>query len=411
MLNSLQLSPGERLDVIERASAMLVVEAAYAPGGSAPPAHYHPTQDEHFDVVEGVLRVEVAGVQRDLRAGDTLDIPRGTSHRMWNPFARPARARWETRPAGRTEDWFTALAALQGTDHVDATGRPKLLPFAALAHDFRDTFRLAARPEPAVQTALRALAGIARATGQAPREPEREPGALSGPLAGIAFVSGLVTALAVADAPYPRPGAKPAAIRRFFQGNARAARINVAGQLVSAAALARFTASIAQLAGDSEPRLRRLQATTSAAGGLAAASLATSALTSLALTTRAGASDATAVALQRRMFIAGGPVHTATFGALVGCLALAGRRSGRLPHALTTAGVASAAAGALSPLALLAEPAVFLIPAGRVSGLIVCAIAGARLSRPHPPPGPRRPSRDDPRESAPTRRSALRHAR
>ena len=77
-------------------------------------------------------------------------------------------------------------------------------------------------------------------------------------------------------------------------------------------------------------------------------------------------------------------MHTAAFGALVGWLSLAGRRTERLPRALTTAGFAAAAAGALSPVSMVAEPAVLLIPAGRVSGLLVSGIAGTRLSRPQP---------------------------
>jgi mannose-6-phosphate isomerase-like protein (cupin superfamily) len=378
MPSRLRISPGETLDVVERTAAVLALEAGYAPGGSPPPAHYHPEQDEHFEVLEGALRVELAGVERDLGAGETLDIPRGTAHRMWNPNAQPARARWETRPSGRTEEWFAALAALQGTDHVDASGRPKVLAFAALAHQYRNTFRLAARPGAAVRVALAALAGIAQATGRAPQQPPRNLGALSGPLTGIAFIGGVATGLAVADAPYPRPGAKPAAIRRYFSGNARAARISVAGQLVSAASLARFTASVAGLAKQSRP----LHAPTTAAGAIAAASLAASALASLALTGHRGRSDATAVALHRRAFLAGGPVHTAALSVFVGCLSLAGRQTGRLSGVLANAGLASAAAGVLSPLSAVYEPAVWLIPAGRVSGLIVCGVAGAQLARP-----------------------------
>jgi mannose-6-phosphate isomerase-like protein (cupin superfamily) len=169
MADRLQITPGEALDVVEHTPDVLVLEATYAPHGSAPPAHYHPAQDEHFEILEGSLRVEVDGVERALIAGETIDIPRGTTHRMWNPNEERARARWETRPAGRTEDWFRALAGLQSTDGVDANGKPKVLPFAALAHEFRDTFRLAALPAPIARIAVGALARIARATGRAPR--------------------------------------------------------------------------------------------------------------------------------------------------------------------------------------------------------------------------------------------------
>jgi len=34
----------------------------------------------------------------------------------------------------------------------------------------------------------------------------------------------------------------------------------------------------------------------------------------------------------------------------------------------------------MSPLSLVLKPAVLLIPAARVSGLVICGIAGARLS-------------------------------
>jgi mannose-6-phosphate isomerase-like protein (cupin superfamily) len=168
MADELRITPGETLEVLERKPDALVLEASYAPGGSAPPAHYHPSQDEHFEVLEGALQVEVDGARRQLRAGETLDVPRGKAHRMWNPDAVPARSRWETRPPGRTEQWFAALAALQGTEHVDASGRPKPLPFAALAHRYTDTFRLVLKPAPLAGLAVATLALVARLTGRAP---------------------------------------------------------------------------------------------------------------------------------------------------------------------------------------------------------------------------------------------------
>src|SRR5215212_8726301 len=75
------------------------------------------------------------------------------------------------------------------------------------------------------------------------------PGALSGPLIGASFVGGVAGAVSLSDSPYPRPGAQPADIRRYFRGNRGAARLSVAGQLLSAASLARFSAAVAKLAG------------------------------------------------------------------------------------------------------------------------------------------------------------------
>ena len=206
----------------------------------------------------------------------------------------------------------------------------------------------------------------------------RDPGALSDPLAGVSFVGGVAGAMALADSPYPRPGSEPAEFRRYFRGSSGAARLSVVGQLVSASSLARFAVSVARLAARSGRGSRGLQAAALAGGGLAAASLATSALLSAALTGRRGEQDASAAALHRLMFAAGGPVHGAGYGVLVGSLGLAGLRTGELPRPLALAGLASAAAGLLSPLYFVWKPAAWFIPAGRFSGLLV---AGIRLGR------------------------------
>jgi hypothetical protein len=211
--------------------------------------------------------------------------------------------------------------------------------------------------------------------------PPSDRGALSGPLAGASFIAGVAGAMALADDPYPRPGSEPAQVRRYFGGNAGPARLSAAGQAVSAASLVGFTASVARLAGRSGRGSRALQAAAVAGGGLAAGSLAAAAGYAAALTGPAGDSDAGAATLARRAFVAGGPVHTAAFGVLVGALGLAGLRTGELPRPLAIAGLASAAASLLSPLYFVAEPAGWFIPAGRFSGLLVSGIAGVRLAR------------------------------
>ena len=211
--------------------------------------------------------------------------------------------------------------------------------------------------------------------------PFRELRALSGPLTGVSFIGGVGGAVALADSPYPRPGSEPAEIRRYFTENSRSARLSAAGQLISAASLARFTASVARLAERSGWGSRGLRRAAVAGGGLATASLATSALCTLALSGRWGKDDDSATALARRAFVAGGPVHGVGFGVLTGVLALAGLRTSELPRPVAITGLVSAASGLLSPLYFVWEPAGGLIPAGRFSGLLVSGIAGARLSR------------------------------
>ena len=187
--------------------------------------------------------------------------------------------------------------------------------------------------------------------------------------------------MVLSDAPYPRPGSEPADVQRYFGENPDAARAGAVGQLVSAASLGRFTASVARLAARSGPDARWLRTAAIAGGGLAASSLAVSALLGAALTGRRDEEESSAATLHRWSFIAGGPVHGVGFGVLVGAMSLAGLRTGELPRPLAIAGLASAAAGLLTPLYFVAEPAAWAIPLGRFSGLLVSGTAGARLAR------------------------------
>ena len=209
----------------------------------------------------------------------------------------------------------------------------------------------------------------------------RDPGAMSGLLMGVSFIGGVGGGVALANSPFPRPGSEPAEVRRYFTENSRSARLNAAGQLISTVSLARFTASVAELANRSGQGSRGLHAAAIAGGGLAAVSLATSGLCTLALSGRWGKEDESAATLARRAFVAGGLIHGVGFGVLTGVLALAGLRTGELPRPLAIAGLVSAASGLLSPLYFIKEQAGWFIPIGRFSGLLVSGIAAVRLAR------------------------------
>ncbi len=139
MSETLNITPTETVTIVTETPDLLVVEARYTPGAKKPPKHLHPAQDEHFEVLEGTLAVRVDGADRVLRAGDTLDVLRGTVHQMWAEDG-PARVRWETRPAGRTAQWFRAIDAR----HRDGR-EPGPTDWARLLLKYRDVFRLAVR--------------------------------------------------------------------------------------------------------------------------------------------------------------------------------------------------------------------------------------------------------------------------
>ena len=100
--------------------ALHEIRATYAPESPLAVAHFHPAQDERFEVLEGELLFVVDGNERRVGAGETLDIPRGSVHQVRNPGTFPAVADWQTRPALRTGEFLEAAAAARATGDLDA---------------------------------------------------------------------------------------------------------------------------------------------------------------------------------------------------------------------------------------------------------------------------------------------------
>ncbi|MDX6697672.1 MAG: hypothetical protein QOE65_1069 [Solirubrobacteraceae bacterium] len=91
----------------ETGGELLEMEASYSGDAGMPPEHLHPSQAEHFEVLEGAIRATVDGVERRFEAGETIDVPPGTPHQM--SADGPTRMRWEVRPALRTAEFFERL--------------------------------------------------------------------------------------------------------------------------------------------------------------------------------------------------------------------------------------------------------------------------------------------------------------
>jgi hypothetical protein len=103
-----------------------------------------------------------------LQVGETLEIPRGVHHQMWNAGSEPARALWQTRPAGRTEQWFRSIDSLHREGRVGRNGMPGPLAFGVYLTEFRDVFRLAVGPEVLTRPLLAGLGLIGRLRGYRP---------------------------------------------------------------------------------------------------------------------------------------------------------------------------------------------------------------------------------------------------
>lgn len=152
----------------ETGGELLEMEAGYPAGSAAPPPHFHPRQEERFVLLEGGMRTVVGGVRRDLAAGESLVLPAGTVHAMWNPGPGRARVNWQVRPALRTQEFFAIVFALAARRPVNAQGVPGLLDLALLMPHFRPEIQVTSPPA-WVQSLLFGLLGpIARRLGRCP---------------------------------------------------------------------------------------------------------------------------------------------------------------------------------------------------------------------------------------------------
>lgn len=142
MAKQLRLTPNETITVLRSEPELFEIEVSYAPNGNPPPAHFHPSQAEHFEIRSGSMTAIVDEVEQTLEAGDTLDIPAGATHQMWNSGDEPADVLWQTRPRLRTEQWFEGIDRIYGLDNLDEDGNPNLAAFLPLLEEYEDVFRL-----------------------------------------------------------------------------------------------------------------------------------------------------------------------------------------------------------------------------------------------------------------------------
>jgi mannose-6-phosphate isomerase-like protein (cupin superfamily) len=148
---------GVTLEVVTPAAATngayLEFDAVGAARGIVAQPHVHERQTEHFEVLEGSLRLDMGGVAHHLGPGDTMTVPAGTPHRQRNDG--PSRVRIRHEPAGESEAFFVRLSELSLNGGYDRFGMPKPMAGARLIRDFPE-HRSALLPV-AVQGALSRL--------------------------------------------------------------------------------------------------------------------------------------------------------------------------------------------------------------------------------------------------------------
>lgn len=124
--------------------------------------HFHPEQEERFEVVSGTLGTKVGdGDAKLTSAGGEVIVPKGVSHAYWNAGADQLHLIYEHRPARVVaEGFFETYYGLSREGKLNATGYIKNpLQGAVLAHHVR-AFLRPCSPPPAIQPVLFAFGSV-----------------------------------------------------------------------------------------------------------------------------------------------------------------------------------------------------------------------------------------------------------
>ncbi len=101
---------GLRFEIREHTEEKLEFDAVGRSRGFITQYHLHAIQSEHFEVIEGTLRLVVDGREHVLGPGETMEIPAGTPHRQLAGDEGSGRVRVTVRPAARTLEFLELLA-------------------------------------------------------------------------------------------------------------------------------------------------------------------------------------------------------------------------------------------------------------------------------------------------------------
>lgn len=82
---------------------------ALVPAGTGVPPHIHPTQDEWIVVLEGNLEIECGDEVHRAGPGDTVRMPQGIAHGIYNRSPAEAKVVFGVAPARKLYALFTAL--------------------------------------------------------------------------------------------------------------------------------------------------------------------------------------------------------------------------------------------------------------------------------------------------------------
>src|SRR4051794_35523035 len=137
---------GEQLTFLKTArqtnGEAVLLEALVKPDGAVAAAHFHPHQEERFEVLAGKVGFRLGRKKLTALAGDSIVVPAGTAHRFWNAGDEDARFRTEIRPALEFEALIETMFNLANDGKTNRKGMPNPFRMAVIANAYKDVIRL-----------------------------------------------------------------------------------------------------------------------------------------------------------------------------------------------------------------------------------------------------------------------------
>lgn len=149
---------------VDTAGEYVEIEGSMRAHSDGPPVHLHPQQEETYHVVSGTADVFLDGRWHQVRAGESLTVPRGAPHTIKNEHDEDVRAMNWHRPAMRFEDFSRTFHRLANSGRIKSLP-PKdlssLIYSAMLFTEYEDT-QIVVKPPAFI---LKVLAFVGRQLG------------------------------------------------------------------------------------------------------------------------------------------------------------------------------------------------------------------------------------------------------
>jgi mannose-6-phosphate isomerase-like protein (cupin superfamily) len=133
-----------------------------------PIEHVHPHQDERWRVVSGKLAVVYGGTESVLTEDESVTLPAGVPHRVWNPTDEPSRVVLEFRPAHEAQSLTETLFVLGQLGEIDENGHMSVLQFAVIQAAHPEHLHLTVIPVRLQKLLVTLLAPLGRRLGYRP---------------------------------------------------------------------------------------------------------------------------------------------------------------------------------------------------------------------------------------------------